>query len=157
MKAATFANSNSVVERRLWLMLSTSDWNCCRVMPIAFACRPRTTLKAAVSGIPVDRRQMARMPCGPSSADRHLEMASIAAHAGAIPPTNGVPKRAGSGVCIRITPEPFATMRRAARSEEHTSELQSLRHLVCRLLLEKKKKRKKKYTKTTQNQREHKE
>src|SRR5438045_7921689 len=27
-----------------------------------------------------------------------------------------------------------------ARSEEHTSELQSLRHLVCRLLLEKKKK-----------------
>src|SRR5258705_10131396 len=28
-----------------------------------------------------------------------------------------------------------------SRSEEHTSELQSLRHLVCRLLLEKKKKR----------------
>src|SRR5262245_63384860 len=31
---------------------------------------------------------------------------------------------------------------RAVRSEEHTSELQSLRHLVCRLLLEKKKKKK---------------
>src|SRR5262245_62984377 len=30
----------------------------------------------------------------------------------------------------------------ASRSEEHTSELQSLRHLVCRLLLEKKKKQK---------------
>src|SRR5437899_9348484 len=29
---------------------------------------------------------------------------------------------------------------KALRSEEHTSELQSLRHLVCRLLLEKKKK-----------------
>src|SRR5262245_63820881 len=29
---------------------------------------------------------------------------------------------------------------RDERSEEHTSELQSLRHLVCRLLLEKKKK-----------------
>src|SRR5437899_8506413 len=29
-----------------------------------------------------------------------------------------------------------------SRSEEHTSELQSLRHLVCRLLLEKKKKAK---------------
>src|SRR5262245_63105614 len=28
---------------------------------------------------------------------------------------------------------------RLLRSEEHTSELQSLRHLVCRLLLEKKK------------------
>src|SRR5205814_10568714 len=31
-----------------------------------------------------------------------------------------------------------------SRSEEHTSELQSLRHLVCRLLLEKKKNKKKK-------------
>src|SRR5438045_7523780 len=30
---------------------------------------------------------------------------------------------------------------RDPRSEEHTSELQSLRHLVCRLLLEKKKKK----------------
>src|SRR5258705_7907175 len=35
----------------------------------------------------------------------------------------------------------FAERRRLGerRSEEHTSELQSLRHLVCRLLLEKKK------------------
>src|SRR5258708_28930109 len=32
---------------------------------------------------------------------------------------------------------------RRARSEEHTSELQSPDHLVCRLLLEKKKKKKK--------------
>src|ERR1035438_10723449 len=32
-----------------------------------------------------------------------------------------------------------STPRCARRSEEHTSELQSLRHLVCRLLLEKKK------------------
>src|SRR5205814_8633996 len=32
-----------------------------------------------------------------------------------------------------------ATARIPSRSEEHTSELQSLRHLVCRLLLEKKK------------------
>src|SRR5207302_9447296 len=34
--------------------------------------------------------------------------------------------------------------RRRARSEEHTSELQSRENLVCRLLLEKKKKKKKK-------------
>src|SRR2546425_5785643 len=34
------------------------------------------------------------------------------------------------------------------RSEEHTSELQSLAYLVCRLLLEKKKKNKKKSKKT---------
>src|SRR5437899_12416229 len=42
---------------------------------------------------------------------------------------------------------PRFTLRSATangRSEEHTSELQSLRHLVCRLLLEKKKKKKKK-------------
>src|SRR5438874_8682047 len=38
----------------------------------------------------------------------------------------------GSGVAV-VTPEP--------RSEEHTSELQSRRDLVCRLLLEKKKKK----------------
>src|SRR5437899_4177155 len=41
----------------------------------------------------------------------------------------GAPDRAAD----RVAPAP--------RSEEHTSELQSLRHLVCRLLLEKKKKR----------------
>src|SRR5687768_18086013 len=35
----------------------------------------------------------------------------------------------------RVSPTP-----RGARSEEHTSELQSRLHLVCRLLLEKKKK-----------------
>src|SRR5947199_5217246 len=33
----------------------------------------------------------------------------------------------------------FRWVRSFNRSEEHTSELQSLRHLVCRLLLEKKK------------------
>src|SRR5258708_10325829 len=38
------------------------------------------------------------------------------------------------------TPISFAT----PRSEEHTSELQSPDHLVCRLLLEKKKKKKRK-------------
>src|SRR2546425_7458654 len=36
---------------------------------------------------------------------------------------------------------PPATRALAERSEEHTSELQSLAYLVCRLLLEKKKKR----------------
>src|SRR6266496_56853 len=39
--------------------------------------------------------------------------------------------------------EPFGEQLVAARSEEHTSELQSRRDLVCRLLLEKKKKTKK--------------
>src|SRR5262245_66034296 len=54
----------------------------------------------------------------------------------------------------RAWPDPTAALERArqacrarskaaVRSEEHTSELHSLRHLVCRLLLEKKKKRNK--------------
>src|SRR5262245_62538613 len=41
----------------------------------------------------------------------------------------------------RVRPELFRGPKYRARSEEHTSELQSLRHLVCRLLLEKKNKR----------------
>src|SRR5437016_12089505 len=46
-----------------------------------------------------------------------------------------VPRPRGRGP--RSGPTPFP----AARSEEHTSELQSLTNLVCRLLLEKKKMR----------------
>src|SRR3989441_8070861 len=38
------------------------------------------------------------------------------------------------------TTSPLTTFTFRARSEEHTSELQSLAYLVCRLLLEKKKK-----------------
>src|SRR5690625_5919820 len=41
------------------------------------------------------------------------------------------------------------------RSEEHTSELQSRGHLVCRLLLEKKKKKHKKKRKTERTQNTH--
>src|SRR5205814_9811805 len=43
-------------------------------------------------------------------------------------------------VCERLNACSFARCGAPpSRSEEHTSELQSLRHLVCRLLLEKKK------------------
>src|SRR5689334_24647871 len=38
-----------------------------------------------------------------------------------------------------VLPRPAAENARVSRSEEHTSELQSQFHLVCRLLLEKKK------------------
>src|SRR5437899_6613778 len=51
------------------------------------------------------------------------------------PQTNGESRREGRVQRLEQTPE-------FKRSEEHTSELQSLRHLVCRLLLEKKKKQK---------------
>src|SRR5690348_17984925 len=43
----------------------------------------------------------------------------------------------------RARPRARPAGRLGARSEEHTSELQSPVHLVCRLLLEKKKKKKK--------------
>src|SRR5262245_13013522 len=43
---------------------------------------------------------------------------------------------AGTGVIVMTAD---GAVSGAVRSEEHTSELQSLRHLVCRLLLEKKK------------------
>src|SRR5215469_18533916 len=46
---------------------------------------------------------------------------------------------------------PAPTAYRSSRSEEHTSELQSRRDLVCRLLLEKKKKKTKKKTNIKKN------
>src|SRR2546425_8463213 len=46
----------------------------------------------------------------------------------------------------KLTEHARAGIGGAARSEEHTSELQSLAYLVCRLLLEKKKKQKEKDT-----------
>src|SRR5438045_4799187 len=50
-------------------------------------------------------------------------------------PTWGNPRAVGRGA------EDYRGACPKLRSEEHTSELQSLRHLVCRLLLEKKKHR----------------
>src|SRR5262245_64210923 len=51
------------------------------------------------------------------------------------------PSRRWPDSCAKSGRRSRTCTRRAAtsRSEEHTSELQSLRHLVCRLLLEKKK------------------
>src|SRR5437870_9533385 len=46
--------------------------------------------------------------------------------------------------CTRSSDRPAPGGAPAGRSEEHTSELQSRGHLVCRLLLEKKKKNTKK-------------
>src|SRR5204863_1929173 len=59
-----------------------------------------------------------------------------------------LPNRAPPWSCRRRRAAPPPTARRwcATRSEEHTSELQSRRDLVCRLLLEKKKHRNKRGT-----------
>src|SRR5438105_6831368 len=51
------------------------------------------------------------------------------------------PSRAAAVPYVRSGPPASARAVRAARSEEHTSELQSRVDLVCRLLLEKKKTR----------------
>src|SRR5687768_12766572 len=50
-------------------------------------------------------------------------------------------ERLGARLGPRLRRLGRACPQRAARSEEHTSELQSRLHLVCRLLLEKKKRR----------------
>src|SRR5947208_13255460 len=47
----------------------------------------------------------------------------------------------GFGFVCRLTTFRFSTITKPKRSEEHTSELQSPDHLVCRLLLEKKKRK----------------
>src|SRR3712207_7618353 len=49
--------------------------------------------------------------------------------------------RKGSLVTPPVTADILEGITRDARSEEHTSELQSRQYLVCRLLLEKKKKK----------------
>src|SRR5437899_8529236 len=75
-----------------------------------------------------------RGPCLPRKTKSDLETPTS-------PPVSagGIASRTVSSV------SPFKTVKTrmrfsGLRSEEHTSELQSLRHLVCRLLLEKKKK-----------------
>src|SRR5688572_31661868 len=56
------------------------------------------------------------------------------------------------GMTVGVTQARRIGARAVARSEEHTSELQSQSNLVCRLLLEKKKKNKKHNTYATANQ-----
>src|SRR5262245_63785492 len=68
--------------------------------------------------LPISRRRRRRNPSGRT------------------PSRSPCPRGPGS------SPSPPRASARAKRSEEHTSELQSLRHLVCRLLLEKKKNKK---------------
>src|SRR2546423_15453764 len=51
------------------------------------------------------------------------------------------PRIQAAPMAPRRAPQPPRRRRALTRSEEHTSELQSLAYLVCRLLLEKKKKK----------------
>src|ERR1039458_10712032 len=75
------------------------------------------------------------MPYNMESDGGHLRSAPLAGIGAKTAPTVSVfPPRAGNSTTgVDFCP--------THRSEEHTSELQSLRHLVCRLLLERKKPR----------------
>src|SRR2546427_7394505 len=53
-----------------------------------------------------------------------------------------IDERVGLGIDVIAVEEHLRVVEHLARSEEHTSELQSQSNLVCRLLLEKKKKHK---------------
>src|SRR5687768_17979142 len=72
-----------------------------------------------------------RLPPERAESSRRDPVPRYDARAGGAPLPEGGPNSSGS-----------SGARRPRRSEEHTSELQSRLHLVCRLLLEKKKTRK---------------
>src|SRR5438874_9853681 len=77
-------------------------------------------------------RSMAALALGSSAARELLDEIGSPLELGAINATHAVTVSGPSDAIERLGAE-------ARRSEEHTSELQSRRDLVCRLLLEKKK------------------
>src|SRR5262245_64222080 len=93
---------------------------------------PRSTLFPYTT---LFRSIVARRQVGAAARRRRRRCRRLAARAG------GTDRRIGRG---RVRHR--AGARAIDRSEEHTSELQSLRHLVCRLLLEKKKNKQRRYT-----------
>src|SRR2546422_1100318 len=85
---------------------------------------PYTTLFRSIGATLVKRHSSCFIVGKPSSVKRAIAPSRISwSHGGAAP-----------------APLPANALNAATRSEEHTSELQSRLHLVCRLLLEKKKK-----------------
>src|ERR1035441_5112521 len=84
----------------------------------------------------IDRILASEEPLIPSSGFLGSVMESVRDEAAAPPPIAFPWKRAVPAVLLIAGVFGWAAFE---RSEEHTSELQSLRHLVCRLLLEKKK------------------
>src|SRR5437870_9615590 len=72
----------------------------------------------------------------------------------ALPISNGLPKgiiQVDVAIAASRPSRLYASVATNERSEEHTSELQSRGHLVCRLLLEKKKKKKNRIETRKQN------
>src|SRR5205814_3829655 len=91
---------------------------------------PYTTLFRSYRGI---TRDQAERLCRGLSSDAGAEYCEvIEIDAGAVRPLIALPGDPGNGRYIGEAVERVRVD--IARSEEHTSELQSLRHLVCRLL-----------------------
>src|SRR2546425_9371917 len=90
------------------------------LLPGRAAARDRMQLRVPGGSRARQERQLARQRC----ASRHRQ-------------------QSGGGVQTRVGNRTLGAGVTVTRSEEHTSELQSLAYLVCRLLLEKKKKKKK--------------
>src|SRR5256886_4535116 len=72
--------------------------------------------------------------------DLRLSEQQLGAFVALIGKLDSLPASPGKYAAIRSFQSAFELLRLVARSEEHTSELQSQSNLVCRLLLEKKKK-----------------
>src|SRR2546425_8763015 len=70
--------------------------------------------------------------------DSNARCALLVDRAGQLVATVGDPPKFDSTAFASLTAADFSANDQLARSEEHTSELQSLAYLVCRLLLEKK-------------------
>src|SRR5687768_17859800 len=96
---------------------------------------PRSTLFPYTTLFRSDGRALGLTAPRPEGQVRALNRAY--AKAGFTPDTVGLMEAHGTGTTVGDRAE------LETRSEEHTSELQSRLHLVCRLLLEKKKKTKK--------------
>src|ERR1035441_10917324 len=92
------------------------------------------TVAVPAFGLMSTQRTCSRWPdlviMSPSSPGPKVWLLIIAKTRGGVPKMDFKVRSANDGPLIWLLGSP------AKRSEEHTSELQSLRHLVCRLLLE---------------------
>src|SRR5262245_53536560 len=103
--------------------------------------RNESATAARVSANAAANRSASRAAAGRRTSARSLSPS--AASNGAQNDAGRAPPRASRKRTLGSRSAAAARQPGHCRSEEHTSELQSLRHLVCRLLLEKKKKKKK--------------
>src|SRR5690625_303894 len=121
----------------------------------SMAC-PKSGWRARIAAIAAaSRPEMSRPGGPPCSIAPAISQAAVRASAGlmnsdgcsamkpseyqrAAPLPKSVPNQGSAAIAMKETRNSSTPKRRMVRSEEHTSELQSRGHLVCRLLLEKK-------------------